>query len=583
MISTPIRFVSFAGRAPELEHLLSRRRDVAGGHGGAVLIAGEPGIGKSRLVREFCERLPRRTTRVVTAAYREYAQRPLAPLLSMLAQLDSGSAERLGALQSRSKREYSAALVDAFERTAASGTVVAVLEDVHWADREALEILSALVARAAPLRLLFVATYRGAEIHAGHLNFALIGRILREHCVSLITLEALADKDVSDLLRGAIAGRAVLPSGALDDIRRRSDGNTLFAEELLRYAVDHYEAGDPLTINAMPVTLQAAVHDRLAQCTPAARALLSAAALFGRRFELDLVQGFVAGAAHEPSVAASAIDEVCNLGLIEALGERAGTYRFRHALLRDAVYGDIDAEQRRRLHREIAAVLQARPGDAEDAESLAHHLWNAGDPDSAAPYCVAAAEAARNVHAYHDAADLYERAASGFADELAAARALASAAQVAGYADQLDRASELYRRTYEAHVRAGRIDDVIVISVLAAALTYAAGRTSAALTALEDVRRRWLPAATPAVRDRFYLRLGLMYAAVRRTDDAWTCLEAIDEHALDAQAALAAERLFLKSGLHAQRAEPEAWHAAFERGFALFESSGAIPIIAASR
>jgi DNA-binding NarL/FixJ family response regulator len=577
VISTPIRFVSFAGRASELEHLLARRRDAAGGRGGAALIAGDPGIGKSRLVREFCDRLPRRTTRVVTAAFREYAQRPLAPLLSILTVLDPAAAERLSAAQSGSKREYSAALVDAFERTATTGTVVVVLEDIHWADRDALEVLAALVQRAAVLRLLFVATYRSGELHAAHPNFGLVGRMLREHCVSLVTLEALADKDVSDLLRGAVAGRAELPAGALDDIRRRSDGNTLFAEELLRYAVDHFEAGDALSMGSMPVTLQAAVADRLAQCSPAGRALLDAAALFGRRFEFDLVHSFAADTARDTQSAADAIGEVCDLGLIEPLAESPGAYRFRHALLRDAVYERIDVTQRRRLHREIAVLLGARTGVVADAESLAHHLWHGGEPDAAAPYCVAAAEEARALHAYHDAAGLYERAAEGYADEAAAARALASAAQVAGYADQLDRAAALYRRAYEAHVRAGRIDDVIVISVLAGGLTYASGRTSAALAMLEEARERWVPAASPPVRDRFHLRLGLMYAAVRRVDEAWACLEAIDEAALESQAALAAERLFLKSGLHAQRAEPELWHAAFERGFALFESSGAIP------
>lgn len=575
VVSRPIRFQSFVGRDAELEHLLARRREAAGARGGAVLIAGDPGIGKSRLVHEFCSRLPRRPSRFASAAYREFAQRPLAPLLELLAQLDPGTARALGVHPQSSKAAYLAAFVDAFERLAVPGTTVLVLEDLHWADREGLQILHALAERAGSCRLLFVATYRAAEVGPTHPNFSLIGRLLRERTVSAIELEPLAAKQVAELLRSVSGARQLSPA-MLDDVRRRCDGNAFFAEELLRGTIDRYEAGESPSARSMPLSVQAALRDRLAALSHDAQALLEAASLFGRRFDPELLRSIVPTGA-TPQSFADALEQLVRLALVEPHDASTGEYRFRHALLRETVYGDVDPIERRALHHRIADAIAVRPDADRYAEALAHHFWHAGERERAALYCLAAAETARSLHAYEDATDWYERAAQGLQSYEEIARALAIAAQTAFYGDQIDRMMGFYRLSIDLSARAGRIDDVVFTSVLMASMMYDGGRSADAVALFEETRRRWSDLAGPVARDRLLLRLGLVYASSRRVDAAWDCVASIDEATLEPNSLLAAERLFLRSGLHAQRAQPAAWQADFESAFAIFENLDAIP------
>ncbi len=534
-----------------------------------MLVAGEPGIGKSRLLREFVAHVPRRSTKIVTGAYREFAQRPLAPLLEIVRALGLDSHISGGIYAD--KAAFTADVLDAFERAADARTTVVVLEDVHWADREALGILHALANLASRKRLLFVVTYRPAEIGISHPNFPLLGRLLREESVSLVTLEPLAPQELSELMRGALEGRTRLPGALLDDLRRRSDGNPFFAEELLRYAVDRVAAGRDVPFDSVPLSVHAAMRERIDICSGAARALLMHASLFGRRFDPTIVEATLEYPARKIGEE-TALEELHRLGLIERAGDDV---RFRHALLREAAYAEIGAVEARAAHRRIAEVLAAR-SDGNSVESIAHHFWHAGDRERAAPYCKAAGDAARAIFAYDDASEWYERAASGFAAGEDGAGALVAAAQTAGLADRIERALAIYERAAEAYAKEGRADDVIVANVLAAATLYDHGRASDAARLLESTRERWSASASALVRGRMLLRLGFLYAFVRRVDAAWACLDAIGETALEPPTIVAAEREFLRSALHAQSAQREEWQATFDRGFALFERAGAI-------
>jgi DNA-binding CsgD family transcriptional regulator len=574
VISAPIRFTTFAGRSSELEHLLACRADAAKGRGGCVLVAGDPGIGKSRLLREFVAHVPRRSTKIVTSAYREFAQRPLAPLLEIVRALGLGSHLEEGSYAD--KAAFTADIVAAFEQAADARTTVVVLEDLHWADREALGILHALTVVASRKRLLFVATYRPAEIGTSHPNFSLLGRLLREEVVSLVTLESLASHELAELMRGALEGRTRLPGPLLDDLRRRSDGNPFFAEELLRYAVDRVAAGHDVQLDSVPLSVHAAIRERIELCSSAGRALLTHASLFGRRFDPALVEATLEDSAQKIGDE-TALEELQRLGLIERAGDDV---RFRHALLRETAYAEIGPLEARVAHRRIAEVLAARSAGSS-VESIAHHFWHAGDRERAAPYCKAAGDAARAIFAYDDASDWYERAATAFAatDDGTSddgARALVAAAQTAGLADRIERALAIYPRVAETYAREGRTDDVIVANVLAAATLYDHGRASDAAMLLESTRERWSATASPLVRDRLLLRLGFLYAFVRRADAAWACLDAIGETALEPPTIVAAEREFLRSALHAQSARRDEWQATFDRGFDLFERAGAI-------
>ena len=146
MVSERVVCREFVGRIVELEHLRARRRAAAEGHGGLVLVAGEAGIGKTRLVREFCTRLAPGRHRIAAAACREFGGRPLSALAQVLRSLDGSSPfdER-----SASRDEQLATVLAAFDRVAERGTAVLTLDDLHWADAELLGILDVLAERAA--------------------------------------------------------------------------------------------------------------------------------------------------------------------------------------------------------------------------------------------------------------------------------------------------------------------------------------------------------------------------------------------------------------------------------------------------
>ena len=263
MISTRILCRPFVGRAEELEHLKLRRRQAGDGHGGLVLIGGEPGIGKSRLAGEFRERLNRRTSFVAASACREFAERPLRPILEILEKI---SEVRANDLVLSNKSDWLATIADAFERVAKRTTVV-VIEDLHWADVDLVQTLLVLARRAANKRLLFVATYRDNELSPTHPLFKWFGQLLREPAVSSIRLPRFENRELDRLMAHAIEGSASLSPPLLHAVRDRADGNPLFAEELLRSAVDAQRAGLAASPAALPISLHALVAERLEECS----------------------------------------------------------------------------------------------------------------------------------------------------------------------------------------------------------------------------------------------------------------------------------------------------------------------------
>jgi predicted ATPase len=145
------------GRDAELAHLHERRREASRAHGGLVLVAGEAGVGKSRLLAEFRASLAGARVRAVASHCRQYAQRPYGPILDALEQLDPAR----GHLQpAQSRGERFERIVNAFLAAAQRRCVIALIEDIHWTDAASIEQLAALAATAASERLLLVASYR---------------------------------------------------------------------------------------------------------------------------------------------------------------------------------------------------------------------------------------------------------------------------------------------------------------------------------------------------------------------------------------------------------------------------------------
>lgn len=379
----------FAGRAAELEELVARLDDALDGRAGVVCLAGEPGIGKSRLAVEFARLASARAVPVLAGGCSDAPGVPAYwPWRRVLRSWPGELPAELAALASGSgpvaRPEGRFALADAVTRFlagAAAGTgLVVVLDDLQWADGPSLELLAHLARDAADARLLVVGAYRPAELAA-----RLPGTRLE--------LRGLTSDEVGAALPGVPPERAAA-------VVARAEGNPFLVGELVRA----WRAGMP--DDAVPSAVRDVVRARLHRLPPGCRARLSEAAVLGREVDADLL-GAVAGVP-----AGAALDDLAPAvadGLLERPAGRTGL-RFAHDLVREAVLVDADAG---RVHARAAAVLADRADDPDVLPVLAAHALAAGphgDRGAAVAWAVRAAELATERRAHEDAARFYDGA-----------------------------------------------------------------------------------------------------------------------------------------------------------------------------
>jgi DNA-binding CsgD family transcriptional regulator/tetratricopeptide (TPR) repeat protein len=247
---------------------------------------------------------------------------------------------------------------------ASGAPLLIVLEDVHWADRSSRDLLRYLLARLVDEPVAVVASYRADDLHRRHPLRPLLAELVRLPGVERLELEPLPDAEVGTLVRRLAAPAGSLPESAVEDMVARAEGNAFYAEELLAAGL-HGEA--------LPLGLTDVLLARVEQRSPAAQRVLRIAAVAGRRVRHELV---------------SAVGQLSFAELEAALAETVhhhllvvsddGRYRFRHALLREAVLADLLPGERVRLHASIAAYLVAEPGAGTAAER-AHHARESND------------------------------------------------------------------------------------------------------------------------------------------------------------------------------------------------------------
>jgi len=419
------------GREEELELLLRRWRQARTGEGRVVLLRGEAGIGKSRLVAALQEALAEQQheelvfycspqhadsvlrpviTRMERVAGLAPADPPEARLLKLEALLSPAappaedvaliaellSVPTLGRWPSpdlpppRRRERLLEALLRRLRALAARRPILAVLEDAHWADPTTRELLELIIAEAPRTALLLVVTHR--------LEFG-IEAWLNLPQVTLVQLSRLGQAEHVALLR-RIAGDKPLPAGVEAEILARTDGVPLFVEEvakavleggLLREEADRWELQGPLPPLAVPPTLQASLVARLDRL-PAVREVAQAGAVIGREFAHDLVAA-VSGLPEAPLRSALARLEGADLVQRRGVPPEA-VYAFKHALVQDAAYGTLLRERRRELHRQAAeAIARLRPEAAErEPQLLAWHYTRAGLAEPAVQHWCRAGE-----------------------------------------------------------------------------------------------------------------------------------------------------------------------------------------------
>lgn len=462
------------GRREALDALAERQRAAARGRGSLVLLAGDAGIGKTRLVRAFRETLSNGRAAVGLGVYGEFANLPYGGVAEALRAV--GSHAPLATEATRA--EQFAAVQRRIEAVCARRNVVIVLEDLHWADDASLAFLLHLSRSIAKLRLLVVATYRSDELHRTHAAAPYIARLAREPVTHRVALEPLDRADMQRFIRATLEGHPRLPRAEIDEVTERSEGNPFFAEELLKNLYEH--RGTSPASASLPLTIRAAVAERLTLLDSEARAVLSFAAIVGRRFEA----AFIAGIADRPVPAVfDVLRAARDLQLVDEFPTDPPSFAFRHALSREAIYADMLVSEVRPLHRRIVSALERRDSD-ETIADLGYHAWAARDPQRCVRYNERAGDRAEALHAYSDALRAYERALEGADDDATRGRLLAKAGASSSQDGNPDGAVRLYQAAADAFENAGERDRLAQLYHKMTGEAHAAGDTERAMAVL---------------------------------------------------------------------------------------------------
>lgn len=417
----------FVGRGNELDRLLSAWQAALAGGVRTMLIAGEPGVGKTRLAGEWSQRaydlgavvLYGRCDEDLGAPYQPFAEalRSLVPCMGAdrlrglrgveaLLSLVPGLADVMPDLARPAHPDPDTeryALFDAvvalLETASKSMPVLLVLDDLHWAAKPTLLLLRHLLRFGDHARIQIVGTYRSTDLDRSHPLAAMLADLHRDGTANRLSLSGLDEEDVTTYVTEAGYDDEDL-AHALAAV---TGGNPFFLIEALRH-VD--ESGGVWDQSTLPQGVREAVSRRLSRLPAETNKALAAAAVVGSRFALELVERVV-----EDDLI-DAFDEACQAGIV--IEESGGYYRFNHAIVRQSLLAELASVRRMRLHQRIATTLEALPGaDDELLAELAHHYFEcawAGNAAKAVIYCRRAADQAMTRLAYEGAADLYHHA-----------------------------------------------------------------------------------------------------------------------------------------------------------------------------
>jgi DNA-binding CsgD family transcriptional regulator/tetratricopeptide (TPR) repeat protein len=393
----------FLGRSDELRALNEARRGLARSRGRVVLIGGEAGVGKSRLLGQFMGAIARdsRPRYFASAECIERAERPFGPFRDLVAALGGSFAGLSGA--QLDKTAIFAGVANFFRDLAAKRATVLTIEDLHWSDRSSLELLAYLAAHVEGTRLLIVATYRSEDVESREPLFDALSRLSREPTVERIAVEAFDASQTRELIERALDGHPEIPDLAREDVVRRSEGNPFFAEELLK-AASQARAGQPVKL---PISIRATIASRLEMLGPHERNVVAHAAVLGYYFEPELL-ALTMGCALDDVLPVLRRGRDLNIFAEEA-GERV-RFRFRHPLMREVSYEGMMVFDARRTHERILRVLESAPDANRHTDALAFHAWSARDRARSLRYNERAGEEALELRALPEARVFFERA-----------------------------------------------------------------------------------------------------------------------------------------------------------------------------
>jgi DNA-binding CsgD family transcriptional regulator/tetratricopeptide (TPR) repeat protein len=417
-VSSPV----LIGRQPERERLRGILSRAAAGETLMVTVGGDPGVGKTRLVRDMAAAAAALGFRVLAGACLDIGDGtlPFGPVVEALRPLtaEAGEQRRAGTIAASpalpalfpglgpvpggsgpaGEGQVFELLRELLDRLAGRQPVLLVVEDAHWADASTRRVLLYLTRNLGP-RVCVVVTYRAEELHERYPLRLLLSELHRSSRCERIMLDPLTRAELGELIAAILGGPAA--PAVVSEIMERAEGNPFYAEELL--AVRDRAAG-------LPGGLRTVLLARIERLSREARPVLGAVAA-GTRVPHDLLAAVTGlGEDRLNELLLAAVQQ--HVLTADADGE---SYAFRHALVREAVYGDMLPGERRQMHARIATVLAGRAraapaAPASDLGELAYHWYRAGDRPRALLAAVRAGMAAQAAAAPGSAGQHYERA-----------------------------------------------------------------------------------------------------------------------------------------------------------------------------
>jgi tetratricopeptide (TPR) repeat protein/transcriptional regulator with XRE-family HTH domain len=427
----------FVGRATEYGLLLALLARLTAGSGHVVLLEGEPGIGKSRLMRELeqysrarglctlatnCYEIERAmpyqpvidlVTKALEAAPKEMLQKLSPVSLSEFAAQVTAAAERVAVPslsadfpEARQARLFRA-IVQLFEALAVGRQLVVMVDDLQWADDASAQFVHYFARQAASSPVLLVCAYRDEELDTHERLAGLVASVRREQHARHLPLRRLQVADAEALLARFDHPNLRHP-GLAARLHRETDGNAFFLTSMLDALTEGETSGAEMGELPLPEALRAAVRVRISHVPAEARTALDLASVLGRRFDFETL---VAVAQEPEGKLVRALEVLVKRRLLREDAEE-GFYDFSHDKVREVVYREIGSARRVTLHRAVAEALERR-GDAEpherDARLAEHyergHVWN-----KALQYLVLAAERSQKLFAMRDALHWLDRA-----------------------------------------------------------------------------------------------------------------------------------------------------------------------------
>jgi DNA-binding SARP family transcriptional activator/predicted ATPase len=423
------------GRRAELAELERALDRAQAGLGGVVLVAGEPGVGKTRLATELVQRA---ATRGVAVAWGRCFEGEGAPafwpwtqvLRMLIGDLDAEalrsmvgpsaadlahvvpelreafpdtSADEVGGYDPEMARFH---LFDTVRRLVAALTggrpLLVVLDDLHWADPPSLQLLGFAATPIAGCQAVVVGTYRDTEVASSPPLVATLATLARQGATR-VTLGGLNRTEVAEFVAAATG---TVPDDVLvGRLCERTDGNPFFVGQLVRLLENR--GGAKALATEVPGGVRDIIMHRVGMLPERTGQVLRLAAVVGRDFEMDVLS-HVAGGDEDDML--DRVETALRSGLVIEQPETVGRYHFVHALVRETLYDELSALRRARLHRRVGEALEERGGG--DPLELAHHFWQAepaGAASKALEYGIRAADHAAAHLAYEQAEEQLHR------------------------------------------------------------------------------------------------------------------------------------------------------------------------------